>query len=553
MQPHDDIDDQDDLRDDQPAQDDNRPTGGWAGWAVSGAIHAGVLCGLTLVGFAVTRPSEDPPGTPVQMTAQLPPADKPPVLERNDPDLPVIPISMVSDVVAPKDLLMPVEKADLAEADPVDGDPPGDPNKISTMEMGQAGFMPAIGPGGGAPGPFGKRGPSGRKRGAAEGGGNGRSEAAVEGALRWLKRHQSPDGRWEAVNYGRNCQEDGPRCEPGNAQAGDADVALTGLAALCFLGAGHDHKAPGTYRNVVRQAVDHLVAVQQGDGLIGKRNYEHAVAAMALAEAYGMTNDPELREPAQKAMDVITARQAVDPAVTDATYGRLAWDYGNANAARNDSSVSGWCIMALKSGRAAGLDVSTALDGAKHWVTRTWEVTNPDHAKLDTYTGESRFPYVFNATAGTVDIAKTPGDSHDLAGVGLVSAIFLGHGTGDVMAETLANYVTAHQAPTAWKDMNLYYVYYGSLGMFQLGSGAKDPRWQRWNTTVRDLLVDNQRSGDGCFAGSWNWDDSRKFHGADTGRVLSTTLSCLTLEVYYRYALVMNDKAALKRMQRGAH
>ena len=54
----------------------------------------------------------------------------------------------------------------------------------------------------------------------------------------------------------------------------------------------------------------------------------------------------------------------------------------------------------------------------------------------------------------------------------------------------------------------------------------------RSNSVMRDRLV-NSQAQDGDAAGSWRTDDS---HGARMGgRLYTTCLSIMTLEVYYRY------------------
>ena len=124
-------------------------------------------------------------------------------------------------------------------------------------------------------------------------------KSAVDAALKWFKRHQSPNGQWDVDGYPVNCQEAGPKCEPGSNKKG-GDEAVTGYAVLCFLGAGYDHKTPNKFQQTVKRGLDWLVQNQNGEGGWG-RNYENGVCSMALAEAYAMTNDPALREPAQKA------------------------------------------------------------------------------------------------------------------------------------------------------------------------------------------------------------------------------------------------------------
>ena len=55
-------------------------------------------------------------------------------------------------------------------------------------------------------------------------------------------------------------------------------------------------------------------------------------------------------------------------------------------------------------------------------------------------------------------------------------------------------------------------------------------RFQKWNLALRDHIVSNQ-STEGDLAGSW---ESRGDYGL-FGRVFSTAMAALCLEVYYRY------------------
>ena len=82
----------------------------------------------------------------------------------------------------------------------------------------------------------------------------------------------------------------------------------------------------------------------------------------------------------------------------------------------------------------------------------------------------------------------------------------------------------------AWNrrgNNDLYYWYYGTLALYQLGG---DP-WSRWNEHLRKALVSSQRT-DGPYAGSW---DQRTRWGSEGGRVYTTATAALILEVYYRY------------------
>src|SRR5262245_8564350 len=86
--------------------------------------------------------------------------------------------------------------------------------------------------------------------------------------------------------------------------------------------------------------------------------YGQGLAGIVLCEAYGMTKDPALREPAQRAIDFIVKAQ-------NRTTGGWRYQPGTPG----DTSVLGWQVMALKSGEMAGLSVPPgALEGAKRWL-----------------------------------------------------------------------------------------------------------------------------------------------------------------------------------------
>ena len=77
--------------------------------------------------------------------------------------------------------------------------------------------------------------------------------------------------------------------------------------------------------------------------------------------------------------------------------------------------------------------------------------------------------------------------------------------------------------------MHTYYAWYNcTLGVFLAGG----PEWDRWNKAVRDRIVARQEKG-GCQRGSWPGDGGYDSTG---GKVYTTALAVLTLEVYYRFA-----------------
>jgi hypothetical protein len=492
-------------------------------WIISLIAHVLVLGLLSLIVYAAKQDLEEPP----VKAATLP--HPPEVEERIDRSL--HPVEMSLDITVESEKPSPVSQLDapmeqFSREDQHEAElANGREEAIADAETGGEGAMIAIGASSGASGIFGSRIGVGKRHALADGGGTRGSESAVDAALRWFKKHQSPNGQWDVDGYPVNCAE-APKCEPGAQNtAEDGDIAATSYAILCYLGAGHDHRTSSRYRVTVKKGLDWLLSVQRAGGEFGRRNYEQGIAVMALSEAYAMTNDPALKEPAQKGVDHLLSRQ-----VQDQDY-PLGWGYEGAQSSRTrlDASVSGWCVMALKSAAAGGLNVGTGMDGAKQYLERAWKACNKDFVPSDPYTDETTFPYTWNPETDAVMVERGSQVHHDMAPVGALMAVFLQSKQDDPMLNSLANYIMKHQFPTGY-PCNTYYMYYNTLAIFMVGGD----RWKKWNDTGRDLLVDAQRKDGGCFNGSWDWQGTLFPHN-EIGRIFSTAYCCLSLEVYYRY------------------
>lgn len=332
-------------------------------------------------------------------------------------------------------------------------------------------------------------------------GGTEATEAAVELALKWLARHQHPDGRWDADGFDDDCGE----C--GGTTTIAADHALTGLGLLCFLGAGHTHAAPGPYQDNVDRAIRWLVEGQKPDGdLRGSREtmYTQGIATIALAEAYAMTGDTNLRDAVRRAAGFIY--RARNPQA-----GGWRYDPGQAG----DTSVLGWQVMALKSTARAGISV-------------------PDHAF--THAGEWMGRVSRHAAPGLYSYQPGEEVSPSMTAEGLFVQQLLGLPLTDPrMTESVA-YVLRH-LPEWNADAPTYFWYYASLALFQHQGEA----WRVWNAAMSRELVEHQRR-DGKAAGSWDPTDQWSRLG---GRVYQTALCTLMLEVYYRYLPMYAESALL--------
>ena len=393
--------------------------------------------------------------------------------------------------------------------------------------------------GGASSGAFGRGGK--QEGGHPPGGGKGFDEA-LEDALRWLAAHQSPDGGWEAAGFDRWC--DGqpvtdPSLRPDGLGKALYDPGVTGLALCAFLGAGYTNRGNHPFNKVVGRGLRYLKNIQDPEGCFGARStqqyiYNHATASLAMVEAYGMTGSGVFKRSAQKAVDFIAL--ARNP--------YFAWRYG-VKPGDNDSSVTGWMMMALKSAKLVNDEAATrgrpapltydesAFDGIKSWLDKA---TDPDYGRVG---------YVQRGTGPARPqelVDRFPGEkSESMTAVGVLARIFIGEDPrkSDLVKKGAA---LCAQLPPTWNpsdgSIDMYYWYYGTLGMFQVGGKA----WDTWRKAMDKAIVQTQRKDtDVClYKGSW---DPIGPWGLDGGRVYSTALMAMCLEVYFRYPKVFGTQS----------
>jgi hypothetical protein len=384
-------------------------------------------------------------------------------------------------------------------------------DNLSNKNLDSTSCVDAYGIGGGRAGAYGQR--WGKGSLAREGGSPG-TESAVTAALRWLHYHQDrPSGMWDQDGFSKNCDsKQPPACDkPGTGQY---DVACSALALLAFLGNGHTHRV-GQFKKTVSLGLKWLTGAQKGDGSLGDRSaeswmYNHAIGTMALCEAFAVTRDYKLQQHAQRAVDFIKGAQ--NPG--------LGWKYEPQDG-RNDTSVTGWMVLALKAAKAARLTVDQAMfQGSINWFDRATNTAGK--------TGYMRPGDNGSVIRGVNDrFAKLP----TMTGVGVICRIFCGQSRREAKI-TKGVDILMQNLPTWNKPKNdkvdMYYWYYATYAMFQYGG----KKWHTWNEAMKNALLSTQRQG-GCADGSW--DPVGKW-GMVGGRVYSTAINALTLEIYYRYA-----------------
>jgi len=356
-----------------------------------------------------------------------------------------------------------------------------------------------------------------RERRARTYGGTEGTERAVEMGLDFLARVQFPDGHW-------SLHELPPGVESQDASLGSmrSDTAATGLALLAYLGAGYTH-LDDKHRDIVDRGIDWLVRNQQDSGDLfagGSRFthlYSHGIATIALCEAYGMTQDPELREPARKAVQFIADSQHPS---------RGGWRYELDSQGRSteaDTSVSGWQLMALKSAQMAGLEVPPeVLDGVDRWL---------DLAEAPDREGQ----FVYNPFASATP-QQQAGRQPNLAmtAEGMLMRMYLGTPRADAGIRAGADYLLRNLPAVGTRTdprRDCYYWYYATQAMFQM----QDDYWTEWNERLRPLMRTGQVQ-QGPWAGSWHpmrpvpdrW-------GHAGGRLYVSAMHLLMLETYYRH------------------
>lgn len=350
-------------------------------------------------------------------------------------------------------------------------------------------------------------------------GGSPESEAAVTLALEWLQKHQLPDGSWSF----EHTIGPGERSKKNPGSLVDCRLGATGLALLPFLANGQTHKE-GLYQEVVRKGLEFLLKNGQieSDGLSfwedGGTIYSHGICSIVLCEAFAMTGDSDLRNAAQATIRYIEYYQ--DP--------RLGgWQYKPRDG--SDTSAVGWQVMAMKSAWKSGLEVNP----------RTIKMTS---RFLDSVSGRKGAYYGYMEPPPE-KITRT---YRGRTAVGLLSRMYLGWERDrpallegiEWLSELGPSPETADERRE--NSVNMYYNYYATQLMFQFGG----PKWEKWNEKMRDFLVTSQDKN-GAERGSWFFPTGEL--GVDRGgRLYTTALAALTLEVYYRYLPIYDDQTLLE-------
>jgi hypothetical protein len=369
---------------------------------------------------------------------------------------------------------------------------------FSTETAASSDLLASVGAIGGQAGGLGGRSGAQRQKLVQAGGGSAQSEAAVEAGIKWIINHQMPDGSWsfdftKCPSCNGNCSHPGKLQDRGGA---------TAMALLPMLGRGYTHKE-GPYKKQFEAGIGFLAAMAvNGQGKAyekGGNLYAQGLAGIALSETYAMTQDKRLQGPAQLTLNYIMAAQ--DPVGG-------GWRYQPKQP--GDTSAVGWQLMALKSGHMAFLQVNPlTIKKAVEFLNRV----QADDGAMYGYTD--------------------PGNGYGTSAVGLLCRMYLGWKKDDPALQRGVLRL-AKKGPST----DLYYNYYATQILHHMEGDV----WVAWNTKMRDMLVKSQQTK-GHATGSW-FEEFDKGHGPETGgRLYTTSMATMILEVYYRHLPIYGQQS----------
>ncbi|MHC4914681.1 MAG: prenyltransferase/squalene oxidase repeat-containing protein [Planctomycetota bacterium] len=290
-------------------------------------------------------------------------------------------------------------------------------------------------------------------------------------------------------------QKDGSFGTAGRGYGGGHRAAMTGLAGLALLAAGHV-PGRGKHAKVVERAARFLIKLQDREGCYadigGRSMHGHGYALHFMAEAYGMTSDPEL---ARK------LRSSVQKGV------RLT--------ARCQSPEGGWIYQPVAQGHEGSITITQVQ---AIWAARQAGINVPQKTidKGIAYMKKSQQP------DGGISYRLGMGGSRPALSVAGVM-VFCGYGMRESKEATKAiNYmrkmmrgnVRSYRGLTSFDHYTTLYL---GQGLYQAG----DPDWSKHYPKLRDELIKRQGAD-----GSWS---------SNYGPAFGTACYTLVLAIPYQY------------------
>ena len=305
-------------------------------------------------------------------------------------------------------------------------------------------------------------------------------DRAVALALANLAETQNEDGSWNSGRFGKN-------------------VAITALACLAVMADGN-MPGRGAYGAVIDRGVDFILSTASENGLLAADAangpmYGHGFATLFLGEVYGMTQGGGDTARAQRVHEALVRAVRLIEQTQNEEGG---WRY-NPVPYDADSSVTICQIMALRSARNAGIEVSsTVIDKAVGYVRRC---QNPDGGfKYQAESGASAWP---RSAAGIASLYY--------AGIYEDTAIDKG-----------LQYLRINAMPGTGGGMSRAHYFYGHYYAVQAMYLAGGEHWATWWPAVREELLTTQNQD-----GSWT--------DRSVGDTYGTAMALIILQMPKRY------------------
>lgn len=291
--------------------------------------------------------------------------------------------------------------------------------------------------------------------------------------------------------------------------------AMTALAIMAMASAGHQPADASPEGVAMARGLRFILSEgrQDAQGYFGasdgSRMYGHGIVTLMLTEMLGMGSDSamdqNLHHACQKAIDLIVRSQGVKKGAN----ARGGWRY-TPDAGDSDLSVSVWQVMALRSAKNDGLNVSSkTIEQAIEYLKRSY--TSPVDQQGKPRDAKSGFSYEPNGG----------GPSFTMTSAGLLAMQVCGQYDSPLVVGA-SDWLLDH--PPQWTDrFILYGLYYFAQGMHQRGGEYAE----KASSIVSNLLIAKQKAN-----GAW---ESSGGEEQNAGSVYCTSMAILSLSVKYHY------------------
>ena len=329
-----------------------------------------------------------------------------------------------------------------------------------------------------------------RARSLAKFGGDAETERCVMRALRWLKTQQRPDGSWA----GRS-----------------GTLNMTGFVVLTYLSRGIKPGADPEFGETLRKGVEYLM----------RNRHKDAIALAALAEAYGLSRNPNIREIVEKSLNDLADQ------MKETIWGPHR-DGSKAKEPRDLTKLT-FYVMALRSAQLSRFKIPNLQKGLDKLREGFLHQANKKHGGFSSaFYGPPKLNY--------------PRIMMWHYMLGVVGMQYVGAGDNPVIDKTLGILMDEWEPPTlTTTDISCCPVranYWATMVFFNYFEG--DKRWFDWNNKMKAVYKRGQHKEVGKYQdhrgmpqeiGYWTCEDMH----IGTQPVATTCYVALQLMVYYRY------------------